>query len=273
MSGFGFIRDKAIRNFSRTFKLYSNSAHIFIAGPRSASNHICTILEAGTGVSRVCLRTEPGIGHFSVESKKRPPKGSQFIWYQHLYPSPRNIRLVSKFAISNPLISFRNPQSWVLSIAECCVRNRSPWGIKHDSSTIENYVANSNLSEKVSSSRTTNEIELSATIDFVIDYELPTYLRFLSGWLAASEQELKPIRPYFSNYDEYFEDPSVLLGWLSNNWPNFSVTLAKGAIENKQNFNVGRDRNPLNFLEKEQIKRISQLVDFSPAKCLFDSVL
>ncbi len=156
----------------------SYSAYVFIASPRSASNYICNLLVSGTSLPKVNLKTEQGIGHFSVNLNKRVSGKSPFIWYQHLFPTSRNVELVKRFSIASPIISYREPVAWVLSMAERCVGPGSPWGIKSGFVLVDRYVKQQEIDDRLKFEKSEASESLSGAIDFVIDFELRCILDF-----------------------------------------------------------------------------------------------
>lgn len=250
----GIIRRHCAPGVSRT-------AYIFIATPRSASQHICNVLEAGTGLTSVSLRTERGLGHFSIDMSQRPRSRGPFLWYQHLFPTPRNISIVSRLAAAPPLISFRPPEAWVLSVAEWCQRKgRSPWGIP-----LDRFIAEFGSPHCKASA---GELPLTAALDFTIDFELPVYLRFLSGWLQAQEADHSQNRPFFQSYRDATENTDQFLCTMQERWPAFDSQKAREALHQRVNYNVGPGRNPRDFLTERQISRIAELVGRTPASKL-----
>lgn len=130
------------------------------------------------------MKVEQGFGHFSTDLRIAPLIG-RFIWYQHLFPTPRNIDLVNQISVANPVITYREVFGWVLSMANFIARElRSPWGLRSDTTLFQ--------------PPTRDNPNLNSILTYVVDFELPIYLRFLNGWMHA-ELALPAVWISFSN--------------------------------------------------------------------------
>ena len=180
------------------------NAYAILASPRSASQHAANVFSKCLGIKAVVGKTEMGFGHFSMEVG-RLAIWRTFLLYQHLFPTPRNVDLVQKICLAPPALIWRNVFDWTVSMAEWVPRfGRTPWGIDADST----------LAEHISGFRTSGDERF---YQYVIDYELPMYIRFLNGWQVAAKKDLDMI---FVNYQTLVQNTAETIKTLDGiGWP------------------------------------------------------
>jgi hypothetical protein len=233
---------KQPRRVLRRALIRGDRAYVIIASPRSASNTLKAICEdqSTPPLKVISPKTESGFGHFSVDEGKFPIFGN-FIWYQHLWPTNRNMVLVHRLTRSTPIVTWRNAFDWVVSVAEWLPRvGRAPWGIETDGIIARECVAAA-------------PNELARAFEYVIQYELPMYIRFLNGWQEFSKRHRK-IK--FLSYSEIVdEDASHLRKTLRE--AGFFMSRQCVAQEHlTTNLNVGTAGRGKELMSQAQIKKI-----------------
>jgi len=217
-------------------------AYLIIASPRSASNFTLRVLTQGSGLPGVLLKTENGFGHFSVDLGK-VPFHQDFLWYQHLFPTERNKLIVTNISKAAPVLVWRDAFDWTVSMAEWFVQNgRCPWGVGTDRAMI---VAKE------------TPVPFAAAAQYVIDFELPLYLRFLAGWQDFSLRTSEILFVDFTKITQQTE--SVMEELKQLRWP---LTCQKKPMCGRNvNYSVGQIGRGRSMLEESQIEQIARLVE------------
>lgn len=236
---------RAGRAFKRallTPKKVQRRAYLIIASPRSASNFTLRVLTHGSRLPGVLLKTENGFGHFSVDLGK-VPFHQDFVWYQHLFPTERNKLIVTNISKAAPVLVWRDAFDWTVSMAEWCVQNgRCPWGVETDRAMI--------VSQET-------PVSFAAAAQYVIDFELPLYLRFLAGW---QDFALKTSDILFVDFTKITQQTDSVMEELKQlGWP---LTCQEKPMHGRNvNYSVGQVGRGRSMLEESQIEQITRLVE------------
>lgn len=225
------------KNFRR------NKAVVFIASPCSASNTALNVISESLNLPIVRAKVESGFGHNIIHESYSSITYTHIL-YQHCFPTRRNIKIISKVAIPPCLLSYRNVYDWVVSMSERFIRvGRSPTGISFD----ENLV---------------NEKDFKEVSDYIINFELSWYIRFLNGWLDASDKYEK-IKLFPLEFSRIVDGTG--LDEFTSSLPNF-VSEFKSKIEMvpKINFNKGKSGRGVNKLSESQMALINKKMDRIP---------
>ena len=235
---------------TRRVRTRGRRAQIIIASPRSASNTLLKMCASQTKMPKriVSPKTESGFGHFSVDERKFPIFGG-FIWYQHLWPTERNKRLVHRMSRSTLIVTWRNVFDWVVSMAEWMLRSgRTPWGIEADGIVASECFA-------------VESTDFARAIEYVIQFELPMYIRFLNGWQEFSKSHRSV---QFISFSEIIESDGSQLRRILNQ----AGLLVSGPCAMNEHFaanlNIGLPGRGKNILSKTQIERVEQMCKSSP---------
>lgn len=220
----------------------SRNAFPLIASPRSASKFLGAQISSACKLRISSPKTENGFGHFSVDQSKFP-RFAPFLWYQHLFPTPANVEIVKRRAAVPPILLWRNPFDWIVSMADWCVkRGRSPWGIQQDKMLLPDPLQFTDENKE-------------AVLQYVIDFELPLYLRFLNGWMSVHSSKLKLVILSYSFVTNNTEGCLQMLA--DEGWPLQEKVVAGDIAAYVDKGIAGRGLSQLSF---SQIAQVTNLV-------------
>ena len=155
-----------------------------------------------------------------------------------MYPTRRNISIVDSISLSDFIIVYREPEGWIKSCARVLKnKERVPWSDYIDFMKI-------------------NKFSNEELIEYVITFEFPKYLTFLSGWENAKSFYKTKNKAYFVNFDDLVHKPSATLKEILFLFPQL-----KSNVLNQNEFSTNVNRRftyknefKLSYSDKDKIK-------------------
>ncbi len=242
-------------------KIYPRVNHgriaIYSAFPKSASQHLLNLIKVGTDnkIRIIASKTGSGWGHNIINEEKICTDLRSYFKYKILYghfpfTELNNDILKILAPNSNIIVSIRSLPDVAISYKEHIDRGR--YG-PLDPRVIGASEGNSNW----------NNLDDSKKYDYIINFIMPWYIRYIIGWLVGAKEW--PLR--IITFEEHTLFPCELLESVSNFLQiPITATSVKEKLSSKNmqltNYNVGQIGRGFRALSREQLITIQNLFSF-----------
>jgi hypothetical protein len=242
---------------SRLFRRYGGRFFIYSAFPKSASTYLVAIMSSGFGENLKVIRAKTGLGlgHSFISEEKLIRDlhyRKDILLYGHIPWMHSNMKILKRLTQSpKVIITIRPLADIIISYKEHIDK------IGHG--PLDYYI--DDLPE---CHPQWHLLEDEKKFDFLIQYIIPWYVRFVTGWQHAS----KTIPVEFITFEEHTLYPKECVKNISTFF-NLDLDPVSNTRLNdidrlpKANLNVGRRGRGFTLLTKMQLAKINEIVSLS----------
>ena len=245
------VRNKILRHL---FHKANCRFFVFAACPKSASTYLRNLLKivCRKNMKIVAPKISDGFGHNFIseaEVLKKLNIRKDLMLYGHIPYNHHNATVIKKLTHTpQVIVSLRPLPDLVISYKEHVDKNKF--------GPLDYRIAG--MSECYSGWQSADD---EKKFDYIINYILPWYIRFIASWKAAS----KIWRTDFITFEEHTLHPADSLSNIVQFLQLVTKTSELEALKNPDNvpqkkFNVGLSGRGLKILKQEQVDRIKALV-------------